>query len=271
MANLLLPSNETERLAALERLSILDAPASPFLERICRIAQQIFNVPISAVTFLDAEQQWLKAIIGVDDLKTTPREHSFCQYTIMHDEVFVIPDAQADRTFADNPFVAGEPHLRFYAGAPLTIEPGIRLGSLCVIDTKPREFQPDHASILAGLGRLVVDELWLHHLERIGLAQTSLTPAPRRNAPLGFDLAAPLTDAQIRAGRALLNWSVRELAEASGVSSTTIKRIEANGSDTVRKANVDAIRHALEEQGIDFTASADDRVSLSIRLKRKDR
>ncbi len=175
----LTPPNEFERLAALQRLSILDAPVSPFLDRICRVAQQIFNVPISAVTFLDATQQFFKAHVGLDGITGTARSDSFCQYTIMHDEVFVISDARADRAFAANPYVTGDPHICFYAGVPLTTEPGIRLGSLCVIDTRPREFSLEETAILAGLGRLVVDELWLHHLEQAGRAQTALDPAPK--------------------------------------------------------------------------------------------
>lgn len=263
------PPNELERLAALHRLAIIDTPASPFLDRICRVAQQLFDAPIVAVTFLDATQQFLKATLGIGDVKVTARADSFCQYTIMHDEVFVVPDARADKTFAANPYVAGEPHIRFYAGTPLTTEPGIRLGSLCVIDTKPREFNPEQTAVLAGLGRLVVDELWLHHLEQVGRARTGSSPVPSRATPLAFDLEAPLTSAQIRAGRAMLNWSVRELAEASGISPTTIKRIEAHGSDTVRKGNVDAIKRAMEDQGIEFTASPDAKVGLMSRLNCK--
>jgi len=264
----LLPPNEPQRLAALERLSIFELPASPFLDRVCRIAQKLFHVPIAAVTFLDAERQWLKASIGVAGITSTAREHSFCQYTVMHDEVFVVPDARADRTFAGNPYVAGEPGIRFYAGTPLTIEPGIRLGSLCVIDTRPRTFEPKQAAILASLGRAVVDELWLQQLERNGLAADGPETPSGRAAP-AFDLTNPLTSAQIRAGRAFLNWSVRELSEVSGVSATTIKRMEANGSDTVRKANVDAVRRTLEEHGIAFTTSSNG-VALSIRPNCKD-
>ncbi|MBB3018528.1 GAF domain-containing protein [Microvirga lupini] len=265
----LFPPNEVERLAALRKLGIVDAPASPSLDRICRVAQQLFNVPIAAVTFLDDTHQWLKATIGIPDLKVTAREHSFCQYTIMHDEVFVVPDARADQTFAANPYVTGEPGIRFYAGAPLTTGPGIRLGSLCLIDTEPREFHPDQAAVLAGLGRLVVDELWLHHLEQAGLAKVSSESAPAGERPLAFDLAAPLTSEQIRAGRALLNWSVRELADASGISATTIKRIEAQGSDSVRKASIEAIRRTMETHGIEFTISPGAKVGLSIELKCK--
>jgi GAF domain-containing protein len=260
----LTPPNELERLAALQRLSILEAPVSPFLDRICRVAQQIFGVPISAITFLDASHQFFKASVGIEGILSTAREDSFCQYTIMHDEAFVIPDARADRAFAANRYVAGDPHIRFYAGVPLTTEPGIRLGSLCVIDTEPREFSQEETAILAGLGRVVVDELWLHHLERSGRARIGLDPASKLRAPLAFGLTAPLSSSQIRAGRALLNWSVRELSEASGVSATTIKRIETNGSDTVRRSSVEAIRCALEERGVDFTASADGRLGASI-------
>jgi GAF domain-containing protein len=261
----LFPPNEAERLAALHRLSIIDAPQSPSLDRICRVAQQVFDVPIAAVSMLDATRQWFKASVGLDGLTSTEREDSFCQYTVMHDEVFVVPDARTDRGFARNPYVLGEPGIRFYAGVPLTTEPGIRLGSLCIIDTKPRLFEPEHVAVLAGLGRLVVDELWLHHLERVGRVRAEAGADSLRRAPLAFDLLPTLTSAQVRAGRALLNWSVRELADAAGVSCTTIKRVETNGSETVRRENVGAIRQAFEVHGIEFTASPDARVGLSIK------
>jgi hypothetical protein len=107
------------------------------------------------VTLVDKDRQRIKASCGAHSGIDLPREHVFCNYTILHDEVFVAPDAWADQTFAPNPYVVGEPHIPFYAGAPLTIQPGIRLGALCVTDSKPRDLCPEEAELLRGLGRLV--------------------------------------------------------------------------------------------------------------------
>jgi hypothetical protein len=247
------PSNEVERLAALRRLAIVDAPSWPALDRICRIAQELFSVPVVLITLVDAQRQHFKAKLGLENLDGTLREHAFCSYTILHDEVFVVPDATRNSSFADNPHVTGDPHIRFYAGAPLIVEPQIRLGSLCIIDREPRDLDPSQAALLAGLSRLVTGEFWLRHLEQAGLA----TPIPRPDGGFGrpdfdFSVRKSVSSAQVRAARALLNWSVRDLAGASGVSPTTVKRIEAGGANQVRRDSLDAVRHALERAGLDL-------------------
>jgi len=256
-----MPENEVERLRALYRLSILDGGPSPGFERACRVAQQLFDVPIALVTLVDADLQVFKASLGTGDLTCTPRELAFCSHTILEDGVLVVADATRDSRFADNPLVTGSPGIRFYAGAPLVTQPGIRLGSLCVIDVKPREFSEEQSATLAGLARLVVDEIWVHHLETSGRIDPEV-PVPASLAELDFDTSLPLTSEQIRGARALLNWSVRELAEASGISSSTIKRIEMHGSDTVRKDSVEAARRALEDAGVQFTSPKEGKVGL---------
>ena len=247
--------HEPQRLAALHRLSILDTSAAPALDRICHTAQQIFEAPIALVTLLDADRLWLKAQRGAGDLTQIPREHAFCNYTVLHDEVFVVPDLQSHCALASNPFVTGPSALRFYAGAPLTIAPDIRLGSLSILDTKVRDFGPDQAAMLAGLSRVVVDELWLHDLERAGWTDVGALVPQGGRASLEFGLEVPPTSAQIRAARALLNWSVSDLAEAAGVSPMTVKRIEWQGSETVRKESLQTVRGALEQAGVTFTHS----------------
>lgn len=263
------PPNEAERLAALHSLAILDTPSSPAIDRICRIAQQVFDVPMVHVTLADAHRYFLKAKPEGMSVSELPRDYAFCNYTILHDEVFVVPDALADRTFAKNPYVIGEPHIRFYAGAPLTIRPGIRLGALCVSDLKPREFSQRQTMLLRSLGRLVVDELWLHHLEVSGQADTQPLPTDTREGSLDFDTWIAPTSAQIRAARGLLNWSTRELADAANISPTSVKRVEIHGETSVRRDSLEAIVLAFQEHGVKFTRAPDGTLGVAQRSPKR--
>lgn len=156
---------ECERSRALRTLAILDTPASPAFDRICALAQRRFNVPIVLVSLLDENRQWFKARIGFD-VSETCREVAFCNYTILHDDPLVVEDARADPRFCDNPLVRGAPHLRSYAGAPLFLEPGLRLGSFCVLDTVPRRFDGSDLRELQTFAALVLDQFRLHGARR---------------------------------------------------------------------------------------------------------
>ncbi len=147
-----LPDNETERLAALREHHILDTPPSEEFDDLVRLAAHICDVPISAVSLIDADRQWFKSIHGLD-AQETPREVAFCAHTILGADLLIVPDAQADPRFADNSLVTGSPHIRFYAGAPLITDDGHALGSLCVIDRVPRQLTPAQLSALRALGR----------------------------------------------------------------------------------------------------------------------
>ena len=153
-----IPDNEAERLAALYELLILDTPPEERYDKIARFAADEFDVPIVLVSLLDTNRQWFKASVGTD-LCETAREYSFCSHVILRDEILVIPDAQDDPRFADNPMVVGPPHIRFYAGAPLATAPGIRLGTLCLIDRRPRTLDALELGILGTLRDLVVMEM----------------------------------------------------------------------------------------------------------------
>jgi GAF domain-containing protein len=131
--------NEAERLKTLLETGALDAAADPTLDRICDETRIYFEVPICTLTLLDTARQRIKAAHGLEPGETQ-RDAAFCNYTILSDEVFVVEDASADERFKENPFVTGTPFLRFYAGAPLIFLKNIRLGALCLIDTKPRSF-----------------------------------------------------------------------------------------------------------------------------------
>ncbi|MHB2211299.1 GAF domain-containing protein [Methylobacterium sp. CM6257] len=255
--------NACQRAAALDRLQIMDTPPEPAFDRIVRAAQKLFNAPIALISLLDDERQWFKAKCGLD-AQSTPRELAFCNYTVLHDSVFVVPDAQAEAAFASNPLVTGHPFIRFYAGAPLTLLPGVRLGSLCIIDTKPRTFSTKEAQLLARLAQVVVDEFWLRDLVTTpGKASVSAEAAKG-------DLAPPplITGIQVRAARALLGWSVSRLAVEAALSPNTIKRFEAEDCRLPSSdATISALKSALEANDIVFIGH--DTAAPGVQLLRK--
>ena len=147
-----LPLDETARLEALRALNLLDTPPEERFDRITRIAAQLFGVSISVISLVDAKRQWFKSRRGLG-ASETPREVSFCGHTILQQGVFHVPDASQDPVFADNPLVVGDPKIRFYAGAPLRTKSGAAVGTLCLIDTKPRDFSETDRVLLDGLAR----------------------------------------------------------------------------------------------------------------------
>lgn len=153
-----IPANESTRLAALYQLLILDTRPEERFDKIAAFAAQEFEVPIAVITLVDAERQWFKAKVGTEVCETG-RDVSFCAHAILHDNIMVVPDAAADARFVDNPLVTGEPHIRFYAGAPLTLASGLRLGTLCLIDRAPRTLDALDLGILGTLRDLAVMEL----------------------------------------------------------------------------------------------------------------
>ncbi|RYZ89648.1 MAG: HD domain-containing protein [Proteobacteria bacterium] len=157
--------NEDARLRTLHEYQILDTPPEIAFERLTHLTTQIFDVPIALISLVDADRQWFKSCFGMD-VRQTDRQLSFCAYAILSDEVMVVPDAAADPRFCDNALVTGPPHIRFYAGAPLKTSEGHNLGSLCVIDTKPREFSAKQQAMLADLAATVVDAMTLRRTAR---------------------------------------------------------------------------------------------------------
>ena len=153
-----IPPNEEERLQEILGYDCADDPAQASLNRICLLAQSLFNVPIALVTLIGRDEQKFLAKCGVD-ADGTPRKDAFCTYAILDDEVLIVSDATRDARFSENPLVTGDMHIRFYAGAPLIVRPGIRLGTLCIIDTKPCEFSKEEASRLQMLGTVAINEL----------------------------------------------------------------------------------------------------------------
>lgn len=154
-----IPANEEERLAVLKAMCLLDTPPDVPLDLITQLAAQVFEVPITVVSLLAEGRQWFKSKVGLE-VSETPREHAFCAYAIHCAEPTIVLDATKDERFRDNPLVTGEPHIRFYAGAPLITRAGICLGTLCIIDRKTwPAFSAQQQILLQHLARMVITRL----------------------------------------------------------------------------------------------------------------
>ena len=153
-----IPSNEVERLAALRRLELEESRREERFDRITRMASSLLDMPISALTLIDADRQWFKSTYG-SAASHAPRDVAFCAHTILGDDVLVVPDAMLDDRFADNPSVAMAPRIRFYAGAPLRTTDGYAVGSLCVLDHRPRHLNDEGLALLRDLAALAEEEL----------------------------------------------------------------------------------------------------------------
>ena len=161
------PEDEIHRLDVLRSLNILDTPPEERFDSITRVAKKLFSVPIALVSIVDEDRQWFKSKAGLD-ANETPREISFCGHAILHDDAFIVPDTKKDERFADNPLVLEPPYIRFYAGYPLRTMDGLKLGTLCIIDTKPRRLSRVNIQMLSDLGAMVERELTLTQLATLG-------------------------------------------------------------------------------------------------------
>lgn len=198
-----MPPDERTRLETLRSLNLLDTAPEERFDRLTRLAKRMFGVPISLVSLIDENRQWFKSIQGLD-ASETPRDISFCGHAILGDEILMIPDALNDARFADNPLVVNEPNIRFYAGCPLTVHNGSKLGTLCIIDREPRAFDAEDLALLKDLATMAeqeiaavqlstLDELTMISNRRgfLALAQHALNLCNRTNIPavlLSFDL-----------------------------------------------------------------------------------
>lgn len=170
--------DEKRRLDILRRYAILDTPPEPIFDRIAWLAATHFGTPIGTVTFVDDTRQWFKANLGLD-IRWTTREVAFCDHTIRQSEVLEVPDATRDPRFADNPLVTGQPFIRFYAGAPLRTRDGLTLGTVSVIDMRPRPpLDTTGRRFLQSLAELVVEELEM----RMAAGDVKAEIAERRRA-----------------------------------------------------------------------------------------
>ena len=141
------PLNEQERLEALRTLNVLDTPPEESYDRHVRKLAQVLDVPMAYIALIDANRQWLKSVVGPMTCDMD-RDQSFCGHTILEHQPLIVPDTREDPRFAGNPLVTGEPHLRFYAGVPLSTDDGFNVGTLCIADREPRDLRAGDLEVL---------------------------------------------------------------------------------------------------------------------------
>jgi GAF domain-containing protein len=152
-----LPPNETERIATLHALNILDTPPEERFDRLTRITRGAFHVPVAVVSMVDTGRQWFKSSGGLAVCETS-RDVSFCAHAILGEDILYVENATKDERFSDNPTVTGDPKIRFYAGCPLRVN-NFKMGTLCLIDKKPRAFTEEDRQLLRDLAAIVEQEL----------------------------------------------------------------------------------------------------------------
>lgn len=154
-----LPASEATRMARLREMMVLDSAPEPLFDSLARMASETCGAPIALLSLVDTERQWFKANVGLPGATETPRDMAFCAHAILQDALMEVPDAQCDPRFAANPLVTSAPDIRFYAGAPLTLPCGERMGTLCVIDHQPRQLSAAQSRTLLHLAQLATEAL----------------------------------------------------------------------------------------------------------------
>jgi GAF domain-containing protein len=152
------PQNEAERLFILRSLNLLDTPMEERFDRITRIVCNALGVSMATISLIDDTRQWFKSKQGIEAAETS-RDIAFCSYTILQDDMLIVPDATKDDRFKDNPVVTSAPNVRFYAGVPIKIRNVLAIGTLCAIDNKPHEMTEAQKLVLQDLAKIVESEI----------------------------------------------------------------------------------------------------------------
>lgn len=247
------PSNESDRLQALIDLNIVYSPAEERFDRITRIAQRIMDVPIALISLVTEDKQWFKSCQGLT-VSETSREISFCGHAILSDDILVIPNTLKDPDFRDNPLVADEPGIRFYAGQPIHAG-NQRIGTLCVIDQRPRQLKPGDYDSLKSLAGWIELELEAWHTGKNMQIERVLRLTDRQF------LLDPVTGNLNRAGVAKLQEEFGNEIDLSrhiqiSVSNSDKVVDEAKKLDMLQKF-AQIVRESVGERGIVGTVSSD--------------
>jgi len=181
-----IPENDSARVESLQRMLLSSLPNEEELDRVTRTAQRLFGAPIVLVTLVDRDRQWFKSCIGLT-IRETPRAISFCGHAIAQDEPLIVEDALSDARFADNPLVLHKPKIRSYAGRPLRNSENFAIGTLCVLDRKPRRWTAEARQTLDDLGHwaeAIFATTHLNHAQRTALAELELAKQDATMDPL---------------------------------------------------------------------------------------
>jgi signal transduction histidine kinase len=220
-----LPPDEAHRLAAIERYKLGGIGREPAFDRVARLAADLFDVPMSLVSIVGSDEQCFRGACGMESTGT-PRDVAFCAFAILEDGVMVVPDTHRDARFAQHPFVLADPHVRFYAGAPLRID-GMALGTLCLIDSKPRSFGAADRRRLAALAETVADMIELRVERFAAEAQRQRVTAERELLTLTVENVSEgvaLFDGDLRltvsneAFARLFDYAPEQIAEGTGAA-----------------------------------------------------
>jgi signal transduction histidine kinase len=232
------PADEAARLEALRAYDVLDTPPEEAFDDLTRLASQICGTPVAMISLIDRDRQWYKSKFGTE-LTETPRDVAFCAHAILQPHLFIVVNAEADERFVDNPLVTGEPHFRFYAGAPLVTPEGQALGTLCALDRVPRQLTAEQEEALRALARQAMTQLRLRRalkqLQELEALRDSLTHM------IVHDLRTPLT--------ALLSGlqTMEMLGELSEEQSETLELSIEGGQILLRMINDLLDIHKMEE------------------------
>lgn len=211
---------ETMRLDALRKLKVMDTPPEAQFDALARVAALACATPMSSITLIGEDRQWLKASIGLSGLSETSRNLSFCRYTIEGDDLFEVRDAARDHRFSTNPFVTGEPNIRFYAGVPLKLSGGENVGSICVFDTVPRHLSQSQKEMLRHLALAATKALEARRTAQLEselvafAAQTQSILQHSQDAIITMDLEGRITQWNLAAER-MFGYSSEEARGAS--------------------------------------------------------
>lgn len=255
---------EASRQRAVDELGLLDTPPEDRFDRMTQLAQRLFGVQIAAVTLIDHDRQWFKSCTGAQ-ITEADRSTVFCSVTIMHDEALILRDTQEDVRFRENPLVTGESGIRFYAGYPLAVH-GERVGTLCLLDSRPREFSDVDEDLLRELASWVQKELTLtQELDRAAEVQRGLLPK-RMVSLSGFDVAGGCAPARAVGGDFFDWYPVGEgaaftLADVMGkgvgaaIIAATVRAVLRSGSRLADIGDVVEVAAATLEEDLDEAAS----------------
>ncbi len=240
-----IPPDEPARLAALRRYHILDTLPEEVYDDLTRLAAHLCRTPIALISLIDTERQWFKSRYGLESVETD-RATSFCAHAIVTGRMLVVPDAERDERFVDNPNVTSDPFVRFYAGTPLMSSDGHALGTLCVIDRKPRRLSGHDREMLRALGRLVMSqiELRLHIAERREIEKVKSDFV----AIVSHELRTPLTS--IRGSLGLIEGGVA--GEVPPRASQMVAIARANADRLIRLVNDMLDLSKIEAGGVEL-------------------